>query len=227
MSRYEVAMSSLNLPKLNLAGLPTRYMNPNELEVIVALMRSAKPKRVLETGINTGRTAKVILDNVPGIESYVGVDVLPGYVTEKEVQRNEVPAVPGEMVGTDPRVRLLVSKDGSHDLSAADIGPIDAAFVDGDHSTRGLVQDTRLILENISPGGMVIWHDDHGMPTVDVRAVLECLSSFGWRIEHVTGTWVSYMRLPKPGFARESMLRYLAQVQPVRAAGQTADRAAA
>lgn len=196
MPLYPLDRNQLELPRLDLAALGTRFLNPGELECIVALMRTVKPRAVLETGVNTGRTAKVILANVPGIGSYVGVDVLPGYVTAKEVQRKEVPEDAGVLVKNDKRVLLLIQKHGSHDLSPEDIGPIDAAFIDGDHSLRGVFQDTWLAVSNIRPGGIIIWHDFHDLGTVDVRPALEGLSKVGWPIQFVVGTWLAFTRIP-------------------------------
>jgi len=171
---------------------PRRYFNPNELEVLITLVRSVQPRGVLEFGVNVGRTAQVILEYCPTVTHYEGVDVPMGYVTEKEVQRREVPAVAGEMVLDDPRFRLLVRPTGSHELTAADLSPCDAVFIDGDHSRKGVENDSALALKLVRPGGIVIFHDYHQLGTVDVRDVLDELFTAGWDLQHVKDTWLVY-----------------------------------
>lgn len=172
-----------------------RFMNPGELEVLITLIASVTPKAVLEFGINVGRTAQALLEYIPSIEHYVGIDVPMGYVTEKQVQRQEVPEVPGELVRDDPRVTLMVVKGGSQALHAADLPYVDAAFIDGDHSRSGVENDTMLALQKVRPGGIVVWHDYHDLGTVDVREVLNEKFKQGWNLHHIQGTWLVYMRV--------------------------------
>jgi predicted O-methyltransferase YrrM len=171
-------------------------MNPGELETLVALVRSVNAKGVLEFGINVGRTAQALLEYCPTIESYEGVDVPVGYVTEKPVQRGEVPPVAGELVKNDPRVKIIVRPTGSHELSPQDLSPCDAVFIDGDHSRKGVLNDTALAFEVLRPGGIVIWHDYHDLGTVDVRDVLQGMQKEfpAMPLRHVPGTWIVYCR---------------------------------
>lgn len=153
------------------------------------------PKRVIEFGINEGRTAQAILEYVPGIEQYIGVDVPPDYVTAKEVQRGEVPQVAGRLVGGDPRVTLLVPEGGSRSLTPQDLPQIDAAFIDGDHSRDGVEHDTLLAMEAVRPGGIIVWHDYHDLGTVDVREVLNEKHNAGYNLRHVRDTWLVYLEV--------------------------------
>jgi predicted O-methyltransferase YrrM len=170
-------------------------MNPGELETLISLIASVEPKGVIEFGINTGRTAQAILEYVPGIEIYIGVDVPMGYVTEKQVQRGEVPIVAGELVLGDPRVNLMVLQNGSRDIGPGKLPQVDAAFIDGDHSRAGVENDTRLALAHVRPGGIIIWHDYHDLGTVDVRDVLDEKLAEGWDLHHVKDTWLVYMNV--------------------------------
>jgi predicted O-methyltransferase YrrM len=165
-------------------------MNPKELETLCYLVGSVKPKTVVEFGINTGRTAKALLREVKGIEKYIGIDVLQGYVTEKEVQRKEVPDIAGKEVLGDPRVELLVTKNGSYDIK--ELPPCDAVFIDGDHSRRGVENDTALARAAVRGGGIIIWHDYHDLGTVDVRDVLHDYMAQGHDITYVEGTWLAF-----------------------------------
>ena len=170
-------------------------MNKGELEILIALMRSVCPQHVIEFGVNEGRTAKAILANVAGVERYTGIDVAPGYVPAKAVQRNEVPAFPGALVEDDPRFELIVRARGSLDLAAADLAPCDAAFIDGDHGREAVLHDTALARALVRPGGIIVWHDYHELGTVDVKTVLDDMSQAGDTIMHVEQTWLAYERV--------------------------------
>lgn len=187
----------LSLPQISIqpkaidwGGLERRFMNPNELEILCDLMGRVSPKTVVEFGINTGRTAKALLREVKSIEKYIGVDVLPGYVTDKKVQRKEVPIIAGEVVRNDPRVDLRVTKNGSYDIDA--LPPCDAVFIDGDHGRKGVENDSRLAYSAVREGGIIVWHDYHDLGTVDVREVLHELREQGHDIVSVEGTWLAF-----------------------------------
>ena len=55
-----VPQSLLNVKPIDWAGLPRRFMNPGELEVLIALLRPLAPRHVIEFGVNVGRTARAI-----------------------------------------------------------------------------------------------------------------------------------------------------------------------
>lgn len=151
---------------------------------------------MVEFGANNGRTARLILDNVASLKRYVGVEVPHGYITDKAVQRAEVPEKPGELAFSDPRFRLIVSGRGSHDLDDEDIGQVDVAFIDGDHGRKGVIRDTQIAMGCVRPGGIVIWHDYHDLDTVDVRAVLDQRNSEGAAaMRHVKSTWLAFERV--------------------------------
>lgn len=152
-------------------------------------------RNVLEIGANTGRTAKAILRNVPGIQRYFGVDVPASYVTPMAVQRGEVLPNPGALAMDDPRFRLLVCGRGSFDLMPADLPKMDAVFIDGGHEAKAVRHDYALAKAIVSPGGIIIFHDDHGRNVVDVSAVLDELHDEGAEIVHVAGTWLAYERV--------------------------------
>jgi predicted O-methyltransferase YrrM len=172
-------------------------MNPGEADVLVALMRSVAPRRVVEIGVNEGLSARDLLAHVPSIADYVGIDVLPGYRPGCAVQRHEVPANPGHVVA-DPRFTLWLRRAGSLDLTAAALGPCDAMFIDGDHSRDAVRADSALARACVRPGGLVVWHDYHDRGTVDVRDVLDAmmLSAPERAIFHVEGTWLAFERVP-------------------------------
>lgn len=190
-----VEKSQLDVRPIDWSGLNRRYMNEGELEALVALVRSVTPKVMIEIGVNEGRTAKALLANVSSLDRYIGVDVLPGYVPAKDAQRREVPQHPGHMATGDAKFELLLKPRGSLDLTATDLPRADVVFIDGDHGFEAVLHDTLLARRVVRPGGMIIWHDYHGLDTVDVRKVLERFAAAGSPIWHVASTWLAYERV--------------------------------
>lgn len=178
-----------------LPPFPPRYFNRRELDVLVALIASVSPKVVIEFGCNEGRAAATILRNVPGIVDYVGIDVLPGYVTIKKCQRKEIPTEPGKFAKSDGRFRLFVSPCGAFDLEPSELPAADAIFIDADHSRQGVLNDTKLAAAVIRPGGILIWHDDNGLPVVEVTQTLDEMHAAGAPIVHVADTWLAFQRI--------------------------------
>lgn len=189
-----VLQSQLDVRPIDWSGLTKRFMNPGELEVLIALVRSVLPKAVIEIGVNEGRTAKAILQNVDGIERYQGVDVEAGYVPAMKVQRNERPERPGWMAADDPRFELILRKRGSLDLEPRDLPECDVVFIDGDHGHAAVRHDIRLAEALVQPGGVIIYHDYHDLGTVDVKTVLEERAARGFQIQHVERTWLAFER---------------------------------
>src|SRR5690554_2386315 len=125
----------------DLVGIPTRYFNPGELEILLHLIDSVKAKTVIEFGVNNGRNPLAVLRNIGSVRRYIGIDVESGYRTLMPVQRREIPSVPGELVLDDERFELIVRPQGSFDLTHDDLPSADVAFIDADHSRRGVLND--------------------------------------------------------------------------------------
>lgn len=178
-------------------GLPRRFMNEGEVEIIIALIANVRARSVIEFGVNEGRTAKLILANVPTVTFYQGIDVTPGggYVPAKSVQHRELPQRPGHFAKDDPRFRLVLRRRGSLDLTAADLMRCDVAFIDGDHGRVAVMHDTALARACVRPGGIIIWHDYNDGGTVDVREVLNDMARSGEDILHVEKTWLAFQRV--------------------------------
>jgi predicted O-methyltransferase YrrM len=180
---------TISAPRADLSGLPTRYVHEGELDVLIHLAKSVDARCIAEFGCNNGRTAAAILRNVPTVERYVGVDVPSGYSFACKVQARETPAIPGELALDDPRFELKLRQRGTFDLSASDLPSCDLVFVDGDHSEAAVRHDRDLALRVVRSGGLIVYHDDNGLRTVDVSRVLDVLADGGADIRHVAGTW--------------------------------------
>lgn len=183
-----VLPTEFGLEQINKDGLDGKFYHPGELETIVAVLRKVKPKAMLEIGINEGRFAKAILQNVSGIEKYIGIDVLPGYETQCSIQKDELSERPGTLVKDNEAFELYLSKNGSFDWSKETLPRFDAVFIDGDHGARAVGYDSALAKDVINPGGVILWHDYHKHGCVDVKPVLDKLRSEGRDIKHIEGT---------------------------------------
>jgi predicted O-methyltransferase YrrM len=172
--------------------LHREYLNLGEMEIIVALLRKLGARSMVEIGCRDGRTARVLLDNVPTLQSYVGVDVPTSYQPSLASQRSEIVGRPGRYVLDDERFELIIRPYGSLDLQPDDIGQCDAVFIDGDHSEDAVSFDSQLAHGAVREGGMIIWHDYTSNHFDDVTRVLNGLAETGWPIHHVVGTWLAF-----------------------------------
>jgi predicted O-methyltransferase YrrM len=184
----------LDLP--DLAGLRNGYMPSCDTAAIVVLLTQVDARRVVEIGVNEGKTARELLRLAPAIADYLGIEVAADHRPPLDYQREEIPAEPGRVVLADPRFHLMVRPRGSHDIDPDEIGPCDAMLIDGDHSRRGVLNDTALALACVRPGGIVIWHDyKDGDDRIGVPAALHDLAKRGSNIRHADGTWIAFMRI--------------------------------
>jgi predicted O-methyltransferase YrrM len=165
------------------------------LDALLHLYESVAPSVIIEFGVNTGRNAIAALRNIAGLERYVGIDVTSDYQATLPVQRREVPQRPGELALHDSRFQLVVRPRGSFELTADDLPAADAIFIDADHSRSGVENDYALARAVIRPGGVIVFHDDNGLPAVEVTQTLNDFCAAGRGIVHVEGTWLAFERI--------------------------------
>jgi predicted O-methyltransferase YrrM len=194
MRLMSIAQSELPVRPVNWDGLPRTYLNSGELEIIIALIRlAAKQEIIVEIGLAEGRTAKAILRELPQINRYIGVDTDPSYRTKLVSQWTERAQSPGFLALDDPRFDRWLLPCGSLDLTADDFPPVDAVFIDGDHSSEVVRHDSDLARAIVNSGGIIIFHDVHNAG-VEVTRVLELDYHRGHDIKHVEGTWLAFER---------------------------------
>jgi predicted O-methyltransferase YrrM len=186
-----VARSEIGIARLR--PFHNQYLNDVETGLLVTLVNSVKPKVMIEIGCQEGRTAKIILDNVPTLQRYIGIDVPPGTAPTLTCQQTEIPHSAGVYASADERFWLLVRERGSLDVGPQDLEPCDAMFIDGDHSTRAVAHDSDLARVLVRPGGIIVWHD-FANPAVEVTNVLQRLSNQGWPITAIQDSWLAYCR---------------------------------
>ena len=74
-----------------LRGPFSRYLNAQETAILAALVGSVAPRVMIEFGCNRGTTAKRLLENIPSLQTYIGIDVAPDHVPALKCQRSEIP----------------------------------------------------------------------------------------------------------------------------------------
>jgi predicted O-methyltransferase YrrM len=195
MQVQNVFQNELPIEEIDWRGLHRNYLMAGEMAIIAALVRGIAARSMVEIGCRDGRTARVMLDNVPTLQSYVGVDVPMTYQPGLPSQRSEMVTDPGHYATGDERFRLIIRPRGSLDLKPEDIRDCDAVFIDGDHSEEVVVHDSDLALSVVRPGGLVIWHDYASHHLDDVTRVLNRLACDGLSITHVVGTWLAFCQL--------------------------------
>lgn len=187
----DLGITSVKLPAGN-------FWNAMERDVLVALVKLVSPKRFVEFGCNEGATARMLMRHVSTIETYIGIDAAFGYVTPHQRQRDEVPKNPGVLAANIPGFELILRKRGSYDVHAEELGTIDAALIDGDHSKEGVLNDTAIAQACVRSGGLIIWHDYYifdAVPVLGVKPALDEMHAAGYPLFHVQGTWIAFMRV--------------------------------
>jgi predicted O-methyltransferase YrrM len=189
-----IPQAELGIEPIEWLGLHREYQNAGELEILAALVRSIDAHDMLEIGCRDGRTAKLMLHNVPTLRRYQGIDVEPGYRPQHSHQLSEMPKIPGLYANNDPRFELILRPRGSLDLTANDLPPCDIAYIDGDHGHIAVNHDSNLAFKVVRPGGLIVWHDYNNATTVDVKKIIDFYASCGKLITLIEGTWLAYMR---------------------------------
>jgi predicted O-methyltransferase YrrM len=170
------------------------FMTAYERDMLVALAKSINAATVIETGVQIGGAAKEILSNVPTVQNYVGIDILPTSVPNMPQQASEVPEMAGHLVRHDKRFKLLLSSNGSLDLEPLSLPMCDLFLIDGDHSRKGVLHDTMLARALVRRGGIILWHDYNEECVVDSKAVIDEMHAEGHAIERIFNTWFAMER---------------------------------
>jgi predicted O-methyltransferase YrrM len=170
----------------------SKYLGAHETSILIHLVRSVSPQVMIEFGCNMGVTAKRVIDNVPSIIKYIGIDVPPDHIPTLDCQRTEVPICAGSIAALEAEFFLYVAD--SRELSPSDLEPCDAVFIDGDHSEEAVLHESWLARSVVKSEGIICWHD-YGNPAVEVTRALDGLYSEGWPIVSVQHSWLAFMRV--------------------------------
>lgn len=137
---------SLHISGTDLWGQSTIEEN-FALHSIVTLL---KPRQTVEIGLFRGQTALTLNRAISGHAggNYTGIDIDADAINiVTEVLREATLSRTGQVLQGDSAP--LVSR----------LGPLDFAFIDGDHSWSGVVRDFVTVYNQLIPGGVIALHD--------------------------------------------------------------------
>src|SRR5688500_17783739 len=118
-----------------------------EIPVFCGIVKKEAPRRAVEIGTWWGLTSEMILEMAPDCE------ILTIDYKDQKVSR------PPELGPPDPRIQFLIENSKTVRVPEDWYGTTDLVFVDGDHRRNGVINDTRLAMSLLAPGGLIIWHD--------------------------------------------------------------------
>ena len=113
---------------------------------LLNLAKGRKAKRILEVGTYRARTTCALHLNCPEAE-----------IVSYDIQVLDSPY--RQLLRDKPKMQL---RHASFSASADTLRrepPFDLIFVDGSHRFEDVVEDSRLALVLLAPGGIVVWHD--------------------------------------------------------------------
>ena len=128
--------------------------HPDEFTALCLLLRRHEPRATyLEIGSAGGGTCRFLHEEV-GLGRVLAIDD-GGHPRAAEQEENfaAIGGVVRHLGDSHAPAAAAFLAEHAPDRS------IDIAFVDGDHSFRGVRQDVRMVLPHVRPGGLLILHD--------------------------------------------------------------------
>jgi hypothetical protein len=159
-----------------------------------AVLRERAPRTMAEVGVFRGEFAARMLDAVPSIERYVLIDPwrrLPQWNKPFNTDDTDLDAALAETLErvafAGDRVQVLRGTTAEV-VDQLDDGGLDAVYVDGDHTLRGITLDLTLMRPKVRPGGLLggddfrpsVWqHDRRFEPTFVFPYAVYAAEAFG------------------------------------------------
>ena len=132
-----------------------------EATYLCAMARARQPLNILEIGTFDGNTTLNLAANTGAESRITTLDIGPSDQVGSQYKTSAHAGRIREVIGDSTRV----------DWSSLG-GPFDMIFIDGCHTFAAARSDTAHALENLSPRGLVVWHDYGSIKDV-ARAVDE------------------------------------------------------
>ena len=169
----------------------------NRLELWTRFAREAEARQVAEIGVYRGRFAARMLADCPAIETYYMVDPWrnledwnkPANTSDDEFERIFREAM--ERTGKHEDKRVVLRGTTTEVIDHVPDSSVDFAYIDGDHTLRGITIDLIRVFPKVRPGGWIggddftpsIWqHGDEYEPTLVFPLAVHFAEAVGARI---------------------------------------------
>lgn len=149
-------MKKIKMYPSTFSGAPAVQVE-SELSALIDFFKRNSVTSYLEVGCGRGDTFHEIVRSLPSGSKAVAVD-LPqaGWGLSGSESQLEAAAADLRLMGYDVRLIFGSSRDESVIMAAAEFGPFDAVFIDGDHTIEGVTADW----QNYGHmGNIVAFHD--------------------------------------------------------------------
>jgi len=175
-------------------------LDAQEVLTLMAITAFLKPKKILEIGTSDGNTTLNLVANAAKGAKIITFDLPEDWEGGFEIRVPEMMknVTDRDVVGRQYRqsdyakqVIQVFGDSAKIDYSKLD-GPFDLAFIDGCHFYEYVKKDTKNVLDYISKGGTIIWHD-YGMLEDVSRAVDELPEDMNIKV--VSGTRLAIARM--------------------------------
>jgi Methyltransferase domain len=169
----------------------------NRLELWTRFAREVDARRVAEIGVYRGRFAARMLADCPAIETYYMVDPWrnledwnkPANTSDDEFERIFREAM--ERTGAHEDKRVVLRGTTTEVIDDVPDSSVDFAYIDGDHTLRGITIDLIRVFPKVRAGGWIggddftpsIWqHADEYEPTLVFPLAVHFAEAVGARI---------------------------------------------
>lgn len=158
-------------------------LSASELLAVAAIARMSNARRIVEVGTFNGVTTLNLAANSSPDARVSTIDLPPdwGGALGLDVPDDMKNVTPRDRVGfyfrdtpLSGKIHQVFDDSAVLDWSRLD-GPFDLAFIDGCHTFDYVVRDTENARANLTPGGILVWHD-YGIIEDVSRAVDQCAS---------------------------------------------------
>ena len=165
---------------LETLGPSAGMMVQADLDALAAALLHLRPDRIFEIGTYMGASSNFFLSLLPKAK-VISIAYIPPEQLENPVRYNNIELgldQVGSLVSDENRPRFTQMIGDSHAIVAKDFiaqyGRMDFVFIDGDHSRKGVAQDTDLAKAILSAEGGIGWHDANPKPKyIQSREFLE------------------------------------------------------
>jgi predicted O-methyltransferase YrrM len=179
-----------------------------EIQWLFELVRKARPRVVLEIGLDLGGTFFLWSRAAAPDAHLLATDTRP---VGRFGDWSPFSLVRRGFVNGSQRVSLLMARDSHRQSTRQHITrllegrPIDFLFIDGDHSREGVWQDFNMYSALVAPGGLIAFHDISPNPAEWTKGVARFWREFSAQhetqervVEGEPGFGIGVYRVPEP-----------------------------